>query len=51
MDGIIAVLGCLQARASNHCTRVIPRLFVAILTVISDAFQVLSEALLYTAHQ
>ena len=42
---MIAVLGCLQAGAFNHCTRVIPRLFVAILTVISDAFQVLSEAL------
>ena len=39
------MLGCLQAGAFNHCTRVIPMLFVAILTVISDAFQVLSEAL------
>ena len=35
----------MQARVFYHCTRGIPRLFVAILTVISDAFQVLSEAL------
>ena len=42
---MIVVLGCLQARAFYHCTRVIPRLFVAILTVNSDAFQVLSEVL------
>ena len=49
---MIVVLGCLQARAFYHCTRGIPRLFVAILNVISDAFQVLSEALsIYKAHQ
>ena len=45
MDGMIVVLGYLQARAFYHCTRGIPRLFVAVLTVISDAFQALSEAL------
>ena len=42
---MIVVLGCLQARAFYHCTRGIPKLLVAILTVIFDAFQILSEAL------
>ena len=41
---MIVVLGCLQARALYHYTLGIPRLLVAILTVISDIFKFVRSA-------